>query len=73
MPNGMITTQLTPHTRLCFVPTSTMLIPPSESGKTRRRLARRLVGRQVCGLGAGVAFETETNRLQKPRRMKRIP
>ena len=38
--------------RLFFVPTSRILIPPSKLGKTRRRLARRLVGRQVCRLGA---------------------
>ena len=53
MQNGMITAQLTPHNRLCFVPTSKNLIPPSKSGKTSHRLARRLVGRQVCRLGGG--------------------
>ena len=52
MQNGMITTQLMPHNGLFFVPTSRILIPPSKLGKTRRRLARRLVGRQVCRLGA---------------------
>ena len=51
MQNEMITTQLTPHHRLYFVPTSKNLILPSKLGKTRRRLARRLVGRQVCRLG----------------------
>ena len=55
MQNGMITTQLTPHNRLYFVPTSKILIAPSKLGKTRRRLARRLVGCQVCRLGEGVA------------------
>ena len=53
MQNGMITTQLTPHNTLYFVPTSEILIPPFKSGKTRRRLARRLGGRQVCRLGRG--------------------
>ena len=53
MRNGMTTTQPTPHHRLCFVLTSKNLTPPSNSGKTRRRLARRLVGRQVCRLGVG--------------------
>ena len=48
MQNGMITTQPTPHNRLYFVRTSKILIPPSKSGKTCRRLALRLVGRQVC-------------------------
>ena len=48
----MITTQLTLHNRRFFVPTSRISIPPSKLGKTRRRLARRLVGRQVCRLGA---------------------
>ena len=50
MQNGMISTQSTPHNRLYFVPTSKILIPPSKSGKPHRRLARRLVGRQVCQL-----------------------
>ena len=36
MQNGMITTQLAPHNRLYFVPTSKILIPPSKLGKTRR-------------------------------------
>ena len=59
MQNGMITPQPTPHHRLCFVPTSTRLIPPSKSGKARRRFARRLVGRQVCRLwGGGVCTWT---------------
>ena len=53
MQNGMITTQLTPHHRLYFVPTSRILILPSKSGKTGRRLTCRLVGRQVCRLGGG--------------------
>ena len=53
MQNGMITRQLTPHNRIYFVPTSKILIAPSKSGKTRRRLAHRLVGRQVCRLGGG--------------------
>ena len=35
------------------MPTSKILIPPSKSGKTRCRHARRLVGRQVCRLGGG--------------------
>ena len=51
MQNGTIATQLRPHNRLYFVPTSKILIPPSKSGKTRRRLSRQLVGRQVCQLG----------------------
>ena len=65
MQNGVITTQLSPHDRLCFVPTSKILIPPSKSGKMRRRLARQLVGRQVYGLGGGVAcctFVMDTHR-----------
>ena len=49
MQNGMIPTQPTPHNRPYFVPTSKLLIPPSASGKMRRRL----VGRQVCQLGGG--------------------
>ena len=40
MQNGMIPAQPTPHDRLCFVPTSKVLIPPSKSGKTHHRLAR---------------------------------
>ena len=51
MQNGMIPAQLTPHNRPYFVLTSTILIPPSKSGKTCCRLARQLVGRQVCRLG----------------------
>ena len=46
MQNGMITTPLPPP---YFVPTSTILMPPSKSGKPHRRL----VGRQVCRLGGG--------------------
>ena len=53
MQNGMITTQLTPHNRPYFVPTSEILIPPSKSGKMCCRLSRRLVGCQVCRLGGG--------------------
>ena len=53
MQNGMIRAQLTPHNRLCFVPTSKNLIRPSKSVKTSHRLARRLVGRQVCRLRGG--------------------
>ena len=53
MQNGMIPTQPTPHNRPDFVPTSKLLIPPFKSGKMRRRLARRLVGRQVCRLRGG--------------------
>ena len=56
MQNGMITAQPTPHHRPYVVLTSIILIPPSKSGKTRRRLARRLVGRQVCRLGGRVAL-----------------
>ena len=56
MQNGVIPAQLTPHKRPHFVPTSKILILPSKSGKTRRRLARRLVGRQVCRLG-GAGWE----------------
>ena len=55
MQNGMTPAQLTPHNRPYFVLTSKILIPPSKSGKTRRRLARRLVGRQACRLGGQVA------------------
>ena len=51
MQNGTIPAQRTPHNRLYFVPTSTILILPSKSGKMHRRLARRLVGRQVYRLG----------------------
>ena len=40
MQNGMITARLTPQNRLYFVPTSIIVIPPSKSGNTRRRLAR---------------------------------
>ena len=46
---GMTTTQLPLHNGLYFVPTSKILIPPSQSVKPRRRL----VGRQVCRLGGG--------------------
>ena len=53
MQSGMITAQLPPHNRLYFLPTSKILILPSKSGKTRRRLARRLIDRQVCRLGGG--------------------
>ena len=53
MQNGMITTQLTPHHRPYLVPTSEILIPPSKSGDTRRQLACRLIGHQVCRLGGG--------------------
>ena len=53
MQNGMITTQPHPQIRLCFVPTSKILMPPSKSGKTRRQRARQLVGCQACRLGGG--------------------
>ena len=56
MQNGMIPAHPTPHNRPCFVPTSKILILPSKSGKTRHRLARRLVGRQVCRLGGWVVI-----------------
>ena len=39
----------TPHRRPYLVPTSKILIPPSKSGKMRRRL----VGPQVCRLRGG--------------------
>ena len=54
MQNGIIPAQLTPHERPYFVPTSKILIPPSTSDKTHRRLVRRLIGRQVCQLGGRV-------------------
>ena len=54
MQNGMIPAQPAPHDRPYFVPTSNILIPPSKSGETRRRLARPLVGRHVCRLGGPV-------------------
>ena len=76
MQNGMIPTQLTPHNRLYFGPTSTILIPPSKSGKTRRRLARRLGGRQVCRLGgevvAVVSFISEQGIQQSASRRSRL-
>ena len=53
--DGMIPAHLTLHNRPYFVPTSKILILLSKSGKTCRRLARRLVGRQVCRLGRRVA------------------
>ena len=40
MQSGMIPAQLALHSRPYFVPTSKTLIPPSKSGKRRRRLAR---------------------------------
>ena len=62
MQNGMIPAQLIPHNRPYFVLTSKILIPPSKSGKVRRRLARRLVGRQVCRLGGrAVAWLSRAN------------
>ena len=59
MQNGMITTQLTPYNGSYFVTTSKILIPPSKSGKTRRRLARRLVRRQVCRLGGRIVHTAQ--------------
>ena len=58
------------------MPTSTMSIPPSKSGKTRRRLARRLVGRQVCRLGGRVVplhWSPSTGTLSKHRDRNRRP
>ena len=52
----------TAYYRPYFVPTSKNLIPPSKSGKTRRRLARPLVGRQVCRLGGRVARPGSLNK-----------
>ena len=53
--DGMIPAHLTLHNRPYFVPTSKILILLSKSGKTCHRLARGLVGRQVCRLGRQVA------------------
>ena len=53
MQTGMIPARLTPHNRPYFLPASKILILPSKSGKTRSRLARRLIGRHVCQLGGG--------------------
>ena len=59
MENGMITTQLTPHNRLCFVPTSKILIPPSSRVKCAAdSLADSLAARfaDSGGGGGGIAL-----------------
>ena len=72
MQNGMMTTPLTPNNRLYFVPTSKILIEPSKSGETRRRLADSLAARFADSGGRGGCYGLQHS-AQVPVRLGCLP
>ena len=58
MQNGKMTTQLISHDRLCFVPTSNILIPPSKSVKR----AVDSLGARSADSGGGLTMDDQVGK-----------